>query len=39
MGLWADNYNSWKDYKGRDFLIVDMRIQLNFIYENQNYLP
>ena len=22
MGRWADNYNSWKDYKGRDFLIV-----------------
>ena len=22
MGRWADNYNSWKDYKGRDFLII-----------------
>tara|TARA_B100000900_G_scaffold295053_1_gene253746 strand:- start:806 stop:1609 length:804 start_codon:yes stop_codon:yes gene_type:complete len=22
MGNWADNYNSWKNYKGRNFLIV-----------------
>ena len=22
MGNWADNYNSWKNYKGRHFLIV-----------------
>ena len=22
MGNWADNYNSWKNYKGRSFLII-----------------
>ena len=22
MGNWADNYNSWKNYKGRNFLII-----------------
>ena len=22
MGNWADNFNSWKNYKGRNFLII-----------------
>ena len=29
MGSWSDNYNSWKNYKGRELIIVKYEDLIN----------